>query len=148
MPVTPENDKKPPSLDLAKDESLINFRGTTFIDEGSSDFILITGVSVLHGRPLRGRIQNDLRGKFSQPSGIYSLHTNIRLFLLVPSARFTICHLGYHGAAGFAKSRRQIFSGSAGSTIYVYPVGQRPVDENTARMFAKVSYRSGPPRFP
>jgi hypothetical protein len=57
MPVTPENDKKPPSLDLAKDESLINFRGTTFIDEGSSDFILITGVSVLHGRPLRGRIR-------------------------------------------------------------------------------------------
>lgn len=109
MPVTPGNDKKPPSLDLAKDESLINFRGTTFIDEGSSDFILITGVSVLQGRPLRGRIQNDLRGKFSQPSGIYSLHTNIRPFLLVPSARFTICHLEYHAEAGFAKSSGRIF---------------------------------------
>lgn len=53
---------------------MINFRGTTFIDEGSSDFILITGVSVLQraGRSGVG-FRNNNRGKFFQPSGIYSL---------------------------------------------------------------------------
>lgn len=33
---------------------MVNFRGTTFIDEGSSDFILVTGVSVLQRQAARG----------------------------------------------------------------------------------------------
>lgn len=59
----------------------------------------------------------DIRGKFSQPSGIYSLHANHCQFLLVPSARFTICHLEYHGKAGFAKSRPAIFLGWTGANL-------------------------------
>ncbi|OKP93575.1 hypothetical protein A3849_30860 [Paenibacillus sp. P46E] len=51
----------------------------------------------------------DNRGKFSQPAGIYSLITDNRLFVLVPSARFTICHLEYHANVGFAKCGRVIF---------------------------------------
>ncbi len=48
----------------------------------------------------------DNRGKFSQPAGIYSLFTDNRQFVLVPSSRFTICHLEYHANGGFAKCRR------------------------------------------
>lgn len=59
----------------------------------------------------------DIRGKFSQPSGIYSLRANHCQFLLVPSARFTICHLGYHGQAGFAKSRPANFLGWRGAKL-------------------------------
>jgi hypothetical protein len=66
----------------------------------------------------------DNRGEFSQPAGIHSLIAGKRLFVLVPSARFTVCHLEYHGGVGFAKSRGGLFlAGALSGKSNVYPVG-------------------------
>ncbi|MNN25135.1 hypothetical protein D3C81_1385920 [compost metagenome] len=65
----------------------------------------------------------DNRGKFSQPAGIYSLIADKRLFVLVPSARFTVCHLEYHGEVGFAKSTGgNIFAWGAvkGNSMFIH----------------------------